>query len=210
MAVVPLLVGWSAHDCILQEPPVTSLRDADIRQPLAQLAAREYPGAQVLHEVGLEYGLVRVDVATISPECPHAFEVKADADTLRRLPVQEMAYSAVFDRCTLVAGERHLERGQALVPAWWGVVLVRAEDGGVVLEEVRPAQDNPAPGPGATLRLMWRPEMLALLEASGAARGVRSASKGRLLARLIEALPPAELRARVRQVVSARGDWRLT
>ncbi|WAM26998.1 hypothetical protein [Myxococcus sp. NMCA1] len=69
---------------------MTCLRDADIRQPLAQLAAGAYPGAQVLHEVGLE-------------------------------------------------------RGQALVPPWWGVVL-----------------------------------------------------------------PPADLRARVRQVVAARGDWRLT
>ncbi|WP_141594503.1 hypothetical protein [Myxococcus sp. AB056] len=96
---------------------MTCLRDADIRQPLAQLAAGTYPGARVLHEVGLEYGLVRVDVATIGPECRHAWEVKADADTLRRLPVQELSYSAVFDRCTLVAGERHLERGRVLVPS---------------------------------------------------------------------------------------------
>lgn len=187
---------------------MTCLRDADIRQPLAQRVAGAYPGAQVLHEVGLEYGLVRVDVAAISPERLHAWEVKADADTLRRLPVQEMAYSAVFDRCTLVAGERHLVRGQALVPPWWGVVLARAEGGGVVLEEVRPAQDNPSPSPGATLRLLWRPEMLALLEEVGAARGIRSASKARFLARLVETLPGEVLRARVRLVVCARGDWR--
>ncbi|WP_140786900.1 hypothetical protein [Myxococcus xanthus] len=134
---------------------MTCLRDADIRQPLAQLAAGAYPGAQVLHEVGLE-------------------------------------------------------RGQALVPSWWGVVLARAEGGGLVLEDVRPALDNPSPSPGATVRLLWRPEMLDLLETVGAARGVRSASKGRLLARLIKVLPPADLRARVRQVVAARGDWRLT
>lgn len=162
----------------------------------------------MLHEVGLKCGLVWVDVATIGSGCLHAWEVKADADTLRRLLVQELSYSAVFDRCTLVAGERHLERGRALVPSWWGVVLARAEGGGVVLEEVRPARDNPSPSPspGATARLLWRPEMLALLESAGAARGVRSASKWRLLPRLLEVLPPAELRARVRQVVSPRRD----
>ncbi|QQR47721.1 sce7726 family protein [Myxococcus xanthus] len=189
---------------------MTCLRDVDIRQPLAPFAACAYPDAQVLHEVGLEYGLVRVDVAAISSERLHAWEVKSDSDSLRRLPAQAVSYSVVFDRCTLVAGERHLERGQALVPPWWGVVLARADGGGVVLEEVRPALDNPSPSPGATVQLLWRPEMLALLEEAGSARGVRSASKGRLLARLIEVLPPAELRARVRQVVSARGDWRLT
>ncbi|ABF87780.1 hypothetical protein MXAN_2133 [Myxococcus xanthus DK 1622] len=34
-----MLVGAPAHGHILPEPSVTCLRDADIRQPLAQLAA---------------------------------------------------------------------------------------------------------------------------------------------------------------------------
>ncbi len=184
------------------------MRDADVRPPLMRLIQETYPEALVLPEMGLEYGLVRMDVAALSPTCLHGYEVKADADTLRRLPTQAISYSAVMDRCTLVAGARHLERGQALVPDWWGLVLARPGQDGVTLEEVRPAADNPSPNAGATLHLLWRAELLALLEEAGAARGLRSAGKARLLARLVEALPRTTLRDRVRQVVCARGDWR--
>ena len=185
-----------------------AMKDADVRPPLMRLLEETYPEARVLPELGLEYGLVRVDVAALSPACLHGFEVKADSDTLRRLPTQAACYSAVLDRCTLVAGARHLERGQALVPGWWGLVLARPGPDGVTLEEVRPAANNPSPNAGATLRLLWRAELLALLEEAGAARGLRSAGKARLLARLVEMLPGDVLRARVRQVVCARGDWR--
>ncbi|NNC17655.1 sce7726 family protein [Corallococcus exiguus] len=185
------------------------MRDADVRPPLVRLIQETYPEALVLPELGLDYGLVRVDLAALSPARFHGYEVKADADTLRRLPTQALTYSAVLDRCTLVAGARHLERGQALVPSWWGLVLAHPGPDGVPLEEVRPAADNPSPNAGATLHLLWRAELLALLEAAGAARGLRSASKAQLLSRLVETLPGDALRDRVRQVVCARGDWRV-
>ncbi|RYZ39281.1 MAG: hypothetical protein EOO71_20740 [Myxococcaceae bacterium] len=162
----------------------------------------------MLPELGLEYGLVRVDLAALSPARFLGYEVKADADTLRRLPAQAHCYSAVLDRCTLVAGARHLARGQTLVPIWWGLVLARGGAEGVTLEDVRPAADNPSPNPGATLQLLWRGELLALLEEVGAARGLRSAGKARLVARLLELMPGDVLRSRVRAAVCARGDWR--
>ncbi|AFE05581.1 hypothetical protein COCOR_04030 [Corallococcus coralloides DSM 2259] len=184
------------------------MHDADVRPPLVRLVQATYPEARVLPELRLEYGLVRVDVAALSSARFHGYEVKADADTLRRLPVQPHCYSVVLDRCTLVAGARHLARGQTLVPNWWGVVLAHPGPDGVTLEEVRPAADNPSPNAGATQHLLWREELLALLEEAGTARGLRSASKAQLLARLGESLPRDALRNRVRQVVCARGDWR--
>ncbi|MCY1043322.1 hypothetical protein OV208_18540 [Corallococcus sp. bb12-1] len=99
-------------------------------------------------------------------------------------------------------------RGQDLVPSWWGLVLACGGAEGITLEEVRPAADNPSPSPGATLQLLWRGELLALLEEAGEARGLRSAGKARLVARLLEVLPGDVLRARVREAVCARGDWR--
>ncbi|RKH19181.1 hypothetical protein D7X74_07615 [Corallococcus sp. CA047B] len=162
----------------------------------------------MLPELGLEYGLVRVDLAALSPTRLHGYEVKADADTLRRLPAQAHCYSAVLDRCTLVAGARHLARGQDLVPSWWGLVLARSGADGVTLEDVRPATDNPSPSPGATLQLLWRAELLALLEEAGEARGLRSAGKAWLVARLLEVLPGDVLRSRVREAVCVRSAWR--
>ncbi|CAM3463234.1 hypothetical protein G4177_06185 [Corallococcus sp. ZKHCc1 1396] len=56
------------------------------RRWCASLIQEKYPEARVLPELGLEYGLVRVDLAVLSPALLHGYEVKADADTLRRLP----------------------------------------------------------------------------------------------------------------------------
>ena len=92
---------------------MTCLRDADIRQPLAQHAATTYPGAQVLHEVGLLHGQCRVDVAALSPACLHGWEIKGDTDSLKRLPSQVEADSRVLDRCTLVVGDVHVAAGLA-------------------------------------------------------------------------------------------------
>ncbi|GEL75187.1 sce7726 family protein [Myxococcus virescens] len=196
---------------------MTCLRDADIRQPLAQLAARAYPGAQVLHEVGLLHGQCRVDVAALSPTCLHGWEIKGDTDSLKRLPAQVDAYSRVLDRCTLVVGDVHIAAGLALVPAWWGVLSAAQVKftnfetrESVAFEVVRQGADNPFREHPSTVSLLWRGEAEALLEELGAARGLRGKPRQRLYSRLNEVLPPAELRARVRQVVSARGDWRLT
>ncbi|WP_147445083.1 hypothetical protein [Corallococcus sp. CA053C] len=89
-----------------------------------------------------------------------------------------------------------------------GMLLARSGPGGVTLEEVRPAKDNPTVSPAVTLTLLWRAELLALVEEAGAVRGLRSASKARLVARLLEVLPGDTLRSRVREAVCARSEWR--
>ncbi|MCY1043321.1 hypothetical protein OV208_18535 [Corallococcus sp. bb12-1] len=62
------------------------MHDADVRPPLMHMVKATYPEARVLPELGLEYGLVRVDMAALSPARLHGYEVKADADTLRCRP----------------------------------------------------------------------------------------------------------------------------
>jgi len=52
----------------------------------------------------------------------HGYEIKSDADTLKRLPAQAEVYSAVFDLVTIVVGEHHLDTVRAIVPEWWGIV----------------------------------------------------------------------------------------
>ncbi|WP_375758753.1 hypothetical protein [Corallococcus exercitus] len=92
------------------------MQDTDVRPPLVRSVQATCPEAWVLPELGLELGLVRVDLAALSTACLHGYDVKADADTLRRLPAQTACYGAVLDRCTLVAGAEHLERGHEPVP----------------------------------------------------------------------------------------------
>ncbi|WP_163998663.1 sce7726 family protein [Pyxidicoccus caerfyrddinensis] len=179
-------------------------RDADVRPGLVARLRAAHPGSQVLEEMGLHHGHVRVDVAVISADCLHGYEVKADADTLKRLPVQVWRYGEVMDRCTLVVGLRHLDAALPLLPAWWGIVIA-SRDG---FHAARPALPNPDPCAHNTCRLLWREESLALLDEVGAARGVRGKAKNTLYRRLVEVVPAAELRAHVRRLVVARGDWR--
>lgn len=179
-------------------------KDTDVRPGLLARLRAAHPAARVLEEVGLHHGHVRVDVAVLGAECFHGYEVKADADSLKRLPVQVWRYSEVLDRCTLVVGPRHVDAALPLLPAWWGVAVATADG----FHPARPALLNPGPCAHNTVRLLWREEALALLEEVGAARGVRGKSKDTLYWRLVEAVPAAELRAHVRRRVLARTGWR--
>lgn len=184
------------------------MRDADVRPAVLALAAQQNLGARILPEVGLLEGLVRVDVAALSPACLHGYELKAEADTLKRLPAQVAAYSRVLDRCTLVVDAAHVVKALPLLPEWWGVVRVRRASDSVALEHEREARENPAPDMEGTCRLLWRDEALAMLEHIGAARGVRSGNREALFRRLREVQAPNVLRQRVRQAVCERTTWR--
>ncbi|MFP2897815.1 sce7726 family protein [Corallococcus sp. 4LFB] len=183
-------------------------RDRDIRPALRQRVAEAAPGGRVVDELGLCHGFVRVDVASITADCLHGYELKADRDTLSRLPVQVEHYSQAMDRCTLVTGDGHLQEALRVVPSWWGILRVEADLFGLRMEQLRAARPNPAPDALATCRLLWHKEALAFLEELGAARGVRGKSRAALYARLVEVVPEAQLRARVRQVLLKREEWR--
>lgn len=182
------------------------MRDADIRPMLCRRLRAGNPEALVLDEVGLMHGHVRVDVAALSPDCFHGYELKADADSLRRLPVQVWRYGEVLDACTLVTGPRHLDAVLQLLPPWWGLLVVTGED----FHLGRAARPNPEPVNLNTARLLWRDEVVALLEARGSMRGFRAASKLKLYHHLLEVVPADEQRGLVRRTVLARGNWRVT
>ncbi|WP_426747243.1 sce7726 family protein [Myxococcus faecalis] len=184
------------------------MHDADVRPALRAYVQAVRPHARVVEELGLRAGRVRVDVAALELCELTAWEIKADTDNLRRLPGQVAEYSAVFDRCHVVAGARHLQLAAGAVPSWWGVLRVRQDAGGWALEVLREGRPNPAPSAEASLELVWRDELLALLQSRGAARGLCSAPRGRLRARVLELLTPEEVRAHVRHVLVTREGWR--
>lgn len=189
----------------------TIMRDRDVRQALKGRLEAEHvgePDTLLLDELGLEHGDVRVDVAVINGEL-HGYELKSARDTLERLPRQVVAYSAALDRATLVVAATHLEKAAALVPAWWGInVAIAEEGGGVRVEAHRPALPNVEQQSLSVARLLWRPEVLRMLEELGAAHGVRSKPRAFLYERLTECLALAQLRERVRLALKSRTGWR--
>jgi hypothetical protein len=77
----------------------------------------------------------------------------------------------------------------------------------VQLEQVRTARTNPQQQPLSVAKLLWRDEVLAVLESLGAAKGVRSKPRKVLYERLVHAMPLEELRAEVRRRLKARESW---
>jgi hypothetical protein len=187
------------------------MRDIDVRQALQRDVLSVHtgePDTLVLNELGLEHGIVRVDVAVINGAI-HGYELKSDRDTLERLPAQVLAYSAALDMATLVAGPRHLTAARRMVPRWWGLsTAVAIDDGAVRIEELRKARRNPKPQPLAIAKLLWRDEALSVLEDRGQAKGLRSKPRGILYKKLIEVLSLDELREVVRLKLKSRTDWR--
>ncbi len=188
-----------------------AMTDGSVRAALKQELYHRYAGDSgtlIVEELGLKHGAARVDLAVINGRLL-GIEIKSNSDSLQRLPGQVRIYNCVLDRASLVCGDRHLARALRLIPEWWGVT--RAEirtDGTVRLTPVREPSDNPAPDPVAIAKLLWRDEVLEILEGENKCDGLRSKRRSVLYAKLAEVLGLDSLRARVRQQLRARLGWR--
>lgn len=190
---------------------VARLRDSDLRAAAVhRLLAQAHQSADtlVLHELGLSHGASRVDIAIINGHI-RGVEIKAEADTLARLPRQVEAYGQVVDRATLIASERHLPAAYDFLPDWWGVVSARrAANGAVVFRRLRDERANRHTDALSLARLMWRDEVQAVLSDMGCDARVLRAPRSALYAELAARMPKARLAALVRTTLRARTSWR--
>ena len=185
------------------------MRDVDVRAVLLQQLQVKHRGdvdTRIVQEMGVWAGTVRIDVAVINGELS-GFELKSDRDTLERLPTQAALYSRVFDRVTLVMGERHLNKAQALIPDWWGIQAAVEANGTVLMSDTRSALRNPSPDPYLVAELLWKTEAIEVLDGFGLARGWRSKAVNLLHRRLVDELSFSVLSEQVRQMLKKRGAW---
>jgi len=187
------------------------MRELEIRNALRNYLGATLerdPTAVLVEEFGVCRGTVRVDLAVIS-ETLRAFEIKSDQDTLKRLPAQTAAYNRVFDTVTIVVGPRHLRTVENVVPPWWGILLFDApSEGRPKLECLRLEAQNPGLDPSALVQLLWREEVLGLLEAKGLAAGMKSKPRRCLWEALSKSFALTDLREMVRTQLKVRPDWR--
>jgi hypothetical protein len=188
-----------------------STNDAVIRDlliPFVRDEHRDSPDTIYLPEFALYGGANRADYAALNG-MSHGYEIKSDRDTLVRLREQADAYSAVFERATLVSARRHLSEAKGIIRPWWGIVEVRGgELSPFRLERVRESLPNPEPCNHAIACLLWRPEALRILASLGLDKGLRSKPMEYLIERLAAELPADRLGRYVREALRARGDWR--
>lgn len=188
-----------------------ALKDIDVRRAAyARLLhhATQCPDTLVIDELGIDHGACRIDIAVINGHI-RGLEIKAEADTLTRLPHQVAAYGDIVDKATLIVAGRHLDAALPMIPNWWGVVLAaRGARGGVVFSRVRGERVNRNPDPMMLSRLLWRPEVLELLRELGHAERTLRAPREVLYQQLVETLPRQELARRIRETLKRREAWR--
>jgi hypothetical protein len=187
---------------------VVGVPDVEIRPALREHLLRCHASETdtvLIEELGLHRGRVRVDIAVVNGSL-HGFEIKSDRDSLRRLATQVNLYSQVLDRATLVVGERFAPLATSLVPAWWGVIRVSSKPAGLRFTALRRSRLNPQRNPRMIAELLWSEQALALLEAHGAARGVRGKPRRILWDRVCECLSVDEIAAAVRGRLKANSD----
>lgn len=188
--------------------PKVKLRDCDIRAAVLRTLVAPIVGhepSRVIQEFGLATGAIRVDIAVANGRL-HGFEIKSEADTLQRLTAQAEAYNRVFDTVTIICGRNHIDAVLDAMPAWWGVAIAGGPRNDVSFEFVRAAGENRGVNATALLQLLWRDELIQLLEN----RGVRCSAlpKRKLWELAAVGIELDEIKTFVKNTLKKRTDWR--
>lgn len=183
--------------------------DHQIRTLLHQyLKLRLGASDRLVDELLLAFGEARADVALVNGHL-EGFEIKADLDTLTRLPAQIEAYDKVFDFAWVITTSSHLDAVRAIVPRGWGLMIATVRGAQAGIRQVRQARHNTRRDASHLVRLLWRDEVLAKLEELGLSRGLKSKPKIALFAALSQAMPVDGLADYVRTCLKARTSWRV-
>jgi len=187
------------------------MNDAEIRQNFHRKVLRRQHARNdtlVIDELGLNHGKCRADIAVVNGQFL-GYEIKSDNDTLRRLEEQIKSYNAVFDKISIIVGDRHVNSVQSHIPEWWGVIMsTKGPRGAINFETVRRARTNKSIDPISMARLLWRDEAAEILTQKEVSRKILSQPRAILYEHLAEMLSICELRRLVRMYLKKRKNWR--
>lgn len=163
----------------------------------------------VVDELGLKNGQVRADIAVLNGKLV-GYEIKTERDNLNRLAPQVQAYSAIFDKAYIVAGEKHLQKVMEKIPEWWGIYAIVAEDEGVCsFRMVRNAAINTGRDAYSIAQLLWKDEVINLLEQHFECKLKKNLTKQLLYDTLIEQCDIETLAKLTLQILKHRQGWRI-
>lgn len=193
--------------CPEQEPSIHTSRvvatEAVVREAVREQAlAQGDDPSEAIFEFWVPLSNERADVVVVERDMA-GYEIKTERDTLRRLPRQAAAYGRLFDRCTIVTAERHLDAALGLVPEWWGVISYVNGHRPLTLREVRAAVPNGSIDPETLVRLLWREEVRAALASIGSDPDPRS-SRASMWQHLLDLIDLSRLGEIVRAAILGR------
>lgn len=180
--------------------------DSEIREMLHQeLLEKRSETGLIVHELGLCAGQAIADVVWIEKDY-HCFEIKSESDTLVRLKNQIQFYEKVFDTITMVVANKHVEHVKEMVPAHWGI-YVATEEGFVIDRE---ATKNPNQEAYEFVQFLWREEATTFLKEKSVQRGYVGKARDIIWKRIVEHIPLAEIKVRVKRAMIEREKWKKT
>jgi hypothetical protein len=184
---------------------IVPLRDSCIRVPLGQWLIAEHSDqadTKVFQEVKIPRPSARADVVVVNGEfC--GFEIKSDVDSLRRLPKQAVAFSAVFDRVCIVTTPTHLKTARKSIPKWWGII-VPSFSSGQRFTSLRKPRKNPNIDTVALLHMLLRRELINIVNSKSLAHDLVKLKRPELIAALHKQLPAQEIKNEVRRLFKLR------
>ena len=185
--------------------------DADIRSALHSKRLRRAntdPDTLVIDELGLAHARSRIDVAVING-CIHGYEIKSAKDKLDRFSVQIDIYRQTLQKLTLVAAPRHVASIVRHAPDWCGVIVAeQGPRGSINFQALRSAAPNPEIDPVMMAHLLWRNEVIELLDQAGYAPKDLRRPRRQLYEMLCEIMSLREITASIRAFMVQRPTWR--
>lgn len=118
------------------------LDDTLIRTALRDKLHQQYGVGYTFNEVGMVYRNVRLDVLQFQNGLICGYEIKSDADDLKRLPNQVASYPYLTDLNYLVVGDVLHDEAIKLLPDNWGIMRARLVNNQVILLTERVAVLN--------------------------------------------------------------------
>ncbi|MHC4573070.1 MAG: sce7726 family protein [Planctomycetota bacterium] len=187
------------------------MNDFEIRQNFHRKRLRRQHAQKdtiVIDELGLNHGKCRADIAVVNGDFV-GYEIKSNNDSLRRLKEQVKSYDAVFDKISIVVGDRHINSIQNHIPKWWGVIVSeRGPRGAVNFDTVRKPKTNKNVDPISLARLLWRNEAQEILRQKKLRPKVLRQPRAVLYECLVDSVNICELRRFVREYLKNRKNWR--
>jgi hypothetical protein len=186
-------------------------KDTDIRIALHAKRLRRVkaqPDTLVIDELGLVHAKSRIDVAVING-CIHGYEIKSAKDTLDRFATQIDIYRQTLQKLTIVAAPKHVAGIMSHAPAWCGVIAAeQGPRGGISFHVLRIAAANPEIDPVMMAHLLWRDEVIELLDQAGYAPKELRRPRKQLYEMLCETMTLREITASIRAFMVQRQTWR--
>ena len=187
------------------------MNDVEIRQNFHRKILRRqhaHKDTLVIDELGLNHGKCRADIAVVNGRFV-GYEIKSNNDSLRRLGEQVKSYSTVFDRVSVIVGNRYIDSIQDYIPDWWGVIVsARGPRGAVNFDLIRKAQTNKNIDPISIAKLLWRNEAEEILMQKKMPSKILRQPRAILYECLVDVLNTCELRKIVRKYLKNRKNWR--